>query len=653
MNLHRRSLLSAALCVVVLVSVQAKRVYAELPQLIPRSVLFGNPQRAAPRISPDGKTIAYLAPEKGVLNVWVRSVGQTDDRVVTSDTYRGIRSYFWQPDSSSVIYTQDQGGDENFHVYQTNIQTKETRDLTPFAGARANILEVNPNYPDEILVAINARDKRLFDVYRVNLKTGKAEMDTENPGDVGGWGTDNKMQVRIANVTTPDGGTESRLRDDAKSPWRTFQKWSADETGAVIGFAPDDKSLWVISSINANAARLLQVDPVTNKQTIVAEDKQFDVGAPLINPRTHVLEAVSFDRARRDWVVVDQAVEADFAAIRKIRDADFNITSRDFADKTWIITSTADDGPVYYYAYDRATKHATKLFSLQPELEKYKLAKIQPISYQARDGMTVYGYLTLPVGVAPKNLPMVLFVHGDPWARDFWGYSPYVQWLANRGYAVLQINYRGSTGYGKKYLNAGDCEWAGKMHTDLIDGKQWAVKQGYADPKRVGIMGGSYGGYATLVALTFTPEEFACGVDIVGPSNLVTLLKTIPPYWVTGKAMFSKRVGNLETEEDFLKSRSPLFLAEKITKPLLIGQGANDPRVKQAEAEQIVAAMQKANLPVTYVLYSDEGHGFARPANSMHFNGIAEEFLAKHLGGRFEPLGEIKGTTGVIKVAAK
>jgi dipeptidyl aminopeptidase/acylaminoacyl peptidase len=313
------------------------------------------------------------------------------------------------------------------------------------------------------------------------------------------------------------------------------------------------------------------------------------------------------------------------------------------------VSYVMDNGPVYFYSYDRATKKASLLFSNQPALEKYQLAKMQPISFQARDGMTIYSYLTLPVGVPPKNLPAVLYVHGGPWGRDVWGLNSTAQWLANRGYAVLQINFRGSAGYGKNYLNAGNREWAGKMHDDLIDGKRWLVKQGYADPKRVGIMGGSYGGYATLVGLTFTPDEFAAGVDIVGPSNIVTLLKTIPPYWEPTKAMFKRRVGDLETEVEFLHSRSPLFKADQIKAPLLIGQGANDPRVKQAESEQIVEAMRKANKPVEYIVYMDEGHGFARPENRLHFYAKAEEFLAKHLGGRFEPMTDIKGHSGVIK----
>jgi dipeptidyl aminopeptidase/acylaminoacyl peptidase len=347
--------------------------------------------------------------------------------------------------------------------------------------------------------------------------------------------------------------------------------------------------------------------------------------------------------------VLDKSIADDFAALAKVRKGQFSVTNRDDADKTWLVAYTTDDGPVYYYVYNRDNKKAEFLFTHQPKLEKLELASMKPISYKSRDGLTIHGYLTTPVGVEAKNLPTVLLVHGGPWGRDSWGFNSTAQWLANRGYAVLQVNFRGSTGYGKKFLNAGNKEWAGKMHDDLIDAVNWIVKKGVADPKKIAIMGGSYGGYATLVGLTFTPEVFACGVDIVGPSNIVSLLKTIPPYWAPMKAMFAKRVGDIEKDEEFLKSRSPLFFVDKIQRPLLIGQGANDPRVKQAESDQIVAALRKAEKPVDYIIYTDEGHGFARPENRLHFNAHVEAFLARHLGGRAEKVGEIKGHSGVVK----
>ncbi|MDZ7260902.1 MAG: S9 family peptidase [candidate division KSB1 bacterium] len=623
---------------------------AQLPTLIPRETLFGNPEKAQPRISPDGKRLAYLAPDKGVLNVWVRTIGQKDDTVLTADKKRGIRYYEWQQDSEHILYLQDFDGDENWHLYQTNLKTKVTRDLTPFDGVQARPIATDPRFPDQFLVGLNIRDRRLHDVYRLNLKNGALELDTENPGDVTEWTADNQLQIRVAQAFAPDGSTIIRLRDKAEDPWREFQRWSADETfGGVVGFTPDNKGVWLISSVGANAARLLQVDLATGQSQVVAEDPQYDVSNVMIHPKTKKLEAVAFIRARSEWKVIDPTIRTDFEALRCVRDGDFSIVSRDLDDKTWLISYVEDDAPVYYYTYDRATKKATLLFSNRPKLEQYKLAEMKPISFTARDGMVIHGYLTLPPDKEPKNLPMVLNVHGGPWGRDTWGLDNEVQWLANRGYAVLQINFRGSTGYGKTYLNAGDREWAGKMHTDLIDGKNWAVAQGYADPKKVCIMGGSYGGYATLVGLAFTPDEFVCGVDIVGPSNLVTLIKSIPPYWAPIKALFDKRVGKVETEEEFLKSRSPLFKADQIKAPLLIAQGANDPRVKQAESDQIVAAMRKNNKPVEYLVFPDEGHGFARPENRLKFYAAAEQFLATYLGGRVEPPSEAEKWDDVKK----
>ncbi len=645
MSFHRKNRLGRSIIILIVFVVGAAAVtpaVAELPPLIPREVLFGNPVKANAQISPNGKMLTYLAPDdKGVMNVWVRTLGQEDDKVVTADKKRGIRNYEWQQDGEHILYIQDRDGDEDWHVYQTNLKTKNTRDLTPFQGVRAQGFITDPNFPDEMLVQLNIRDRRLHDMYRINLKNGAVEMDTENPGDVFRFVVDNRFQVRAAQVTLPDGGTEIRVRDDAKSPWRSFQKWGPEETfGGIWGFTPDNTGVYLASSVDANAARLLEVDVATGKSNAIAEDKEYDAAWVLTHPKTHQLEAVMFIRQRTEWRVIDKSLQVDFDALRKVHDGDFYIDSRDLADNTWIVSYAVDNAPAPTYAYDRASKKATFLFSDRPALEKFKLAKMQPISFQARDGMTIYGYLTLPVGLEPRNLPMVLSVHGGPWGRDMWGLENEVQWLANRGYAVLQINFRGSWGYGKAYLNAGNREWAGKMHDDLIDGKNWAVNQGYADPKQVCIMGWSFGGYATLVGLTFTPDEFVCGVDAVGISNIVTWLSTIPPYWEPVKSMLKKRVGDVETEQEFLKSRSPLFKADQIKAPLLIGQGANDPRVKQAESDQIVEAMRKNKKPVEYIVFPDEGHGFARPENRLKFYAAAEAFLAKYLGGRAEPPSE-------------
>lgn len=628
---------------------------AELPPLIPRDVLFGNPDKAGPQISPDGKQLAYLAPDnKNVLQVWVRSVkpakGEADDRKVTSDEKRGIRQYFWAHDGRHLLYLQDVGGDENYHLFATELTTGKTRDLTPFPGVRAQGVDLDEKHPDTILVGLNKRNKAVFDMHRITLSTGEEKIDTENPGNIVGWTADNEFNIRAATaVNAKNGGYDVLVREKPGAEWKTIRHWSNEEEGSAVGFGIEPNIIYLIGNHDANTSRLVRHDLATGKEIIVAEDKEADVSGAIIDEQKRIPLAVSFTRAHTEWKALDDSVKADLEALVKIHRGDFSVVSRTNDNSKWVVAYSTDDGPVSYHLYDRSTKKANFLFVNNSKLNDAKLAQMEPVEFKAKDGLTIHGYLTKPVGVEHKNLPTVILVHGGPWARDSWGYSPLPQFLANRGYAVLQVNYRGSTGYGKAFVNAGNREWAGKMHQDLIDGVDWLVKQGVADPKRVAIAGGSYGGYATLVGLTFTPDVFACGVDIVGPSSIVTLLKTIPPYWAPLKSLWNKRVGDLETEEEFLKERSPLHKVNYITKPLLIGQGANDPRVKLTESDQIVDAMRKNGKPVEYVVYPDEGHGFQRPENRLHFFAISEQFLAKHLGGRAEPLGEIKGHSGLIK----
>lgn len=621
--------------------------------LIPRAVLFGNPERASPQISPDGKYLAYLAPdERNVLQVWMRTVGATDDRVLTADPKRGIRSYTWAYDGRQLLYIQDSDGDEDFHVYAVDVHTRSVRDLTPYEKIRAQLVAGEPCRPGELLVGINRNDPRKHDVYRVDLDTAEVTFDTENPGNILGWTADTRLQVRAALASTPDGGFDLLMRQAPDESWQTLRHWGPEDEGWANGFSLDGNTLYVTTSENANAQRLMALDLETGREEVVAEDPAYDLSAVLIHPTRKTVQAVAFHKDRLEWLVLDPEVAPDFEALRAVCKGDLRITSRDLEDRTWLVGYSVDDGPTRYYAYHRATRSGEFLFTDQPKLEGLPLASMQPISYTARDGLTIHGYLTLPVGVEPVRLSTVLLVHGGPWARDVWGFNATAQWLANRGYAVLQVNYRGSEGYGKQFLHAGDREWAGKMHLDLIDAVEWLVGRGTADREKIAIMGGSYGGYATLVGLTFTPEVFAAGVDIVGPSSLITLMKTIPPYWEPARILFYKRVGNLETEEEFLKSRSPLFFADRICRPLLIAQGANDPRVKQAESEQIVEAMHTSGKPVEYIVYSDEGHGFARPENRLHFYSKTEEFLARYLGGRCEAEGEIEGHSGTIRAAA-
>lgn len=620
------------------------------PILIPREILFGNPERAGPQISPDGTRMAYLAPDKNnVLQVWMRTIGKKDDEVLTADKRRGIRAYFWAYDKKHLVYIQDSDGDEDYHLYSVNLKTRLVRDVTPFLGVRANLVARNVEFPDQLLVGMNIRDRKVMDVYRITLSTGAIELDTRNPGNIIGWEADANLQVRAADAATADGGSNLLVRTSLQAPWKTIRHWDRDNQGGAVLFSKDGKTLYILDSNDYNTQRLVAVNLVTNESTVIAQDPQYDVGELFIKPVARTIQAVAFNEDKTRWLVLDPSVAGDFDAIRKIRPgAEFVITSRDLADTTWLVVYITDNGPAFYYSYDRKARKATFLFTNQPKLEGLPLALMTPISYPARDGLVLHGYLTLPVGKKPENLPMVLLVHGGPTARDDWGYHPEVQWLANRGYGVLQVNYRGSAGYGKAFLKAGVREWGARMHDDLIDGVNWLVMKGIADPKRIGIMGSSYGGYAVLVGLAFTPEVFAAGVDIVGPSNLLTLLKSIPPYWEPARAAMEYMIGTLK-EEKFLKSRSPLFFAHRIKAPLLIGQGANDPRVKMAESEQIVAAMRKAGKPVVYVVFPDEGHGFARPANRLQFYAIAEQFLARYLGGRYEPEKPIEDATGIVK----
>ncbi len=617
----------------------AAPLLADLPPLIPREVLFGNPERANPQLSPDAKRLAWLAPDKkNVLQVWVKTIGKDDDKIVTADKKRGIRSYFWAPDDRTLLYIQDNDGDENFHVYGVDLDAGTVRDYTAYQGVRAAVIAVEPEIPNEVLVQMNARDRHVFDVYRLTLDSGALTLDTKNPGDVSGWGVDKKLNVLAGFVTTPAGGTEIRIRDNPQSAWRTWMTAPQEENLQFIDFTADGKAAYIETSTGSDTTRLVRRDLATGAETLIATSDEVDVGIEVMNPKTRVVEAVSFEPGRRTWKVIDPSVAADFDAIAKLDPGDFVIVNRDRADKHWLVAFTSDRGPIKYFDWDRDAKKGTFLFTNRPKLEGRQLAEMRPVTIKTRDGLNMHAYLTLPAGVPPKNLPMVLFPHGGPWARDVWGYSSFAQWLANRGYAVLMPNFRGSTGYGKKFLHAGDKQWGLKMHDDLIDAANWAVKQGYVDPKRIAIMGGSYGGYATLAGMTFTPDYFACGVDIVGPSNLRTLLGSIPPYW-----------------KPIIRNASPLFKAGQIKRPLLIGQGANDPRVNKAESEQIVDAIQKNGGSVTYVIYSDEGHGFARPENSIDFNARSENFLAGCLGGRAEPISgdRYPGSTATVKVIEK
>lgn len=618
--------------------------------LIPRKVLFGNPTRALVKLSPDGRYLSYLAPLDGVLNIWVAPADDLSAaKPLTQERVRNIRMYEWAYTSHHVLYMQDANGDENWHVLAVDVENGETRDLTPIEGVNAFIDSLSHLRPSEALIAMNDRNPQLHDLYCVNLHSGERTLVQENIGFTMIL-TDKTFAVRLAVAPNPDGSLNI-VQPDGQGGWQLWSSIPHEDTQTTMpyGFSTDGNTLYLADSRGRNTSALFALDMRSGAQTLLAEDERADLNGVLMHPAESRPQAAGFYYDRLRWQIIDPALTDDFAYLEALSAGELHVESRTLDDSRWLVAYQLDDAPARYYLYDRARKQAQFLFTNRPELEGLPLTKMHPVVIPARDGLSLVSYLSLPkdsdtqqAGKPDSPLPMVLLVHGGPWWRDFWGYNPYHQLLTNRGYAVLSVNFRGSTGFGKAFVNAGDGEWAGKMHEDLLDAVEWAIAQGVTRREQVAIMGGSYGGYATLVGLTFTPEVFACGVDIVGPSNLVTLLESVPPYWQPMINMMRKRIGDESTPEGraFLESRSPLSRADQIRRPLLIAQGANDPRVKQAESDQIVRAMQAKGIPVTYVLYPDEGHGFAREVNTLSFVALSEAFLAEHLGGAFEPLGD-------------
>ncbi len=618
--------------------------------MISRKQLFGNPEKAHARISPDGRHLAYLAPVNGVLNIWVGPVEAPADRKpVTRDTHRGIRSFFWAHTNQHILYSQDTDGDEDWHIYRVDVDSEEIVDLTPFEKIAARIQGVSSRSPEEILVGINDRDARLHDVYKVHVATGERTLVQENPG-FAGFMCDDDYRVRFALTFTPDAGHQY-LKPDTKDGWKEFARIDPVDamTTHPMGFDKSGDRYYLLDSRDRDKSALKAVDLASGQEELLAEGERADIDGAIVHPTEKNVQAVTFTHARQEWKVLDPAIQSDLDYLEGVADGELTITSRTLDDRKWTVAYAMDTGPLRFYLYDRDLGEARFLFTSQPELENLPLVRMHPEIISARDGLELVSYLSLPASSDPdgrgrpdRPLPMVLLVHGGPWARDDWGYNSQHQWLANRGYAVLSVNYRGSTGFGKSFINGANREWAAAMHDDLIDAVNWAQAEGIALKDKVAIMGGSYGGYATLVGLTFTPEVFACGVDIVGPSNLITLMENPPPYWVPLMSIMKVRTGDYTTPEgrEFLKSRSPLFFVDRISRPLLIAQGKQDPRVKQVESDQIVAAMEEKGIAVSYMLFTEEGHGFAKPENRQAFYAVAEAFLAEHLGGSYEPIGD-------------
>lgn len=636
--------------------------------IIPRELLFGNPTRSQARISPDGRHVSWLAPVDGVMNVWVAPASDpAAAKPLTREAKRGLQQHQWAPDSRHIFYLQDDGGTENWRVHVVDVATGTDRDLMPVkTGARVDIAGLSRLRPEVVLLQNNARDPQFFDLFEVDYRTGASKLVLENPG-YGQIIPDNQLRPRLATQNLPGGGT-TVFRRAADGKWSELTKIAAEDFFGFqpIGFGADERTVYMIDARGRDTAALVAMDAETGKVRALGANDRADVNNVVIDPVTFEAVAYSSNRLKGEWTAVGPRFAADLTFLRSKLSGEIGITGATDDATKMIVTATAAEQPQIGYVYDRSAKTLTKLIETRPDLAPFRLAPMRATEVRARDGLDLVTYVTLPVGsdadadgVPDRPLPTVLFVHGGPWARDAYGYVSSHQWLANRGYAVISTNYRGSTGFGKKFVNAAVGQWSGKMHDDLIDVVDWAGKQGIADSRKTAIMGGSYGGYAALVGVTFTPDRFACGVSIVGPSNLKTLMESFPPYWRPILAgTFYKHIGDPAVPADVTRmiAQSPISRVAAIKVPLLVGQGGNDPRVVKAESDQIVAAMKARSLPVTYVNFPDEGHGFVRPQNRLAFNAVAEGFLAQCLGGRAEPIGDdltgsslevVEGASGV------
>ncbi|HAV1568863.1 TPA: S9 family peptidase [Enterobacter hormaechei subsp. steigerwaltii] len=615
--------------------------------LIPRAHLFANPARAGISISPDGQWLAWLANDSGVMNIWAAPVNNMDAaQQLTFDQHRGISGFSWSYIPGLLLFSQDRDGDENWRLFSVDIASAQVQERVPVRpGARVSVFAISQQHRNEVLVTINERDPRYPDLYRLDLRSGALTLLEENPG-FAGYLTDNQYCVRLAIRNTSDGGREV-LRRDSDGQWQSWLHFLFEDanTSGPTHFSADDRTLYFRDSRGRDTAALVAFDLASETWTILAEDPLADIGGTIddLHDYRPLAYGVTYERYRLH--VLDASIRADVEFLNAQGIGEWRLAGRTENDTLWLVSASSDVRPSASYLYDRRHQTLTKLLDVRPQLEDAQLARMQSTVIRARDGLQLVSYLTLPVEAdagelcSARPLPMVLLVHGGPWGRDGFGYNAMHQWLANRGYAVLSVNFRASTGFGKAFLNAGNGEWGRKMDEDLEDAVEWAIGRAIADPERLAIFGGSYGGYAVLSALTRYPERYVCGIDVVGPSNLETLLAAIPPYWEAMRAMQYRAIGNPETAEGraLLRERSPLYQASAIRAALLIAQGANDPRVNQAESEQMVAALKDNDIPVTYALYPDEGHGFSREANRMSFNALVEDFLARHLGGRTEP----------------
>ena len=609
------------------------------PEIIPLSVLMEGSGRVTVRLSPDGSRISYLSALNGVRNIFVEEIGGGNARPVTRETEMGIKSYVWAMNGRQILYVYDRSGMDNWRLYGVDVTTGETRDYTPRDGLKVEIIGLDKRFPDQIVIAMSGGGEPSFDAYRLDLATGELTLAVKNPGGAVRGIVDAQLFVRGAVATREDGGFDFLVRSDAASPWRVVRSWSFEEmdTSGPLLFSPDGLSAYCYDARGANTTRLVRLSLVDTSVTVIAEDPQFDVSMTVFDNDTAEPRLVSFDRERTDWVAL---VDKDRQALEDLRrvdpEAELNFVGSDTANTRWLVALVRDDGPNAYYRYDRATRKATFLFDHQPALRKYTLARMEPVTITARDGVELHAYLSYPPGAKRSKLPLVLRVHSGPWYRDYFGYWPDTQWLANRGYAVLQVNYRGSRGYGKAFLNAGNREWGGAMQSDLADAVRWAIDAGIADPKRIGIMGAGYGGFAVLSALTSTPDLFACGVSVSGIADLASYVESFSTAHDAYVTMLHRRIGDPVADAAMLADRSPINHLDRIAAPLLLVQGGKDAHVPREHAERIVAALKAKGVPYEYLYFPDEGQGIGKAANAAQYYQAVDRFLAQHLGGRYE-----------------
>ena len=616
-----------------------QNVVVKQPRVIPMKDFFRNPENASFMLSPSGDYIAFTKPVNQRMNVFVTKIGSGDTTQVTAIKDRDVAGYFWKTDNR-IIYAKDNGGDENFHLFAVNTDGKNGKELTPFTKVNTQVIDDLPENDSMMLIGMNKENPELFDVYRLNVNTGDLKLAAKNPGGVADWITDHEGKIRAA--VQSDGVNNVLLyRDDETQNFKQVLRTNFKESVNPLFFSFDNKYVYACSNLKRDKAALIKFDIANGKELeVLFEHPEVDVEDLNFSRKRKVLTQIMYETAKPEKKFLDKETEEIYNRVKEKLGEEYEIyfTSENKNEDKFIVRTISDRSLGATYFYDVKKDELTKIGDRAPWLNENEMAIMKPVSYQTKDGLTINGYLTLPVGVEAKNLPVVINPHGGPWARDSWGWNPEVQFLVNRGYAVLQINFRGSTGYGRKFWESGFKQWGKTMQNDISEGVDWLVKEGIADPKRVAIYGGSYGGYATLAGITFTPDLYACAVDYVGVSNLFTFMGTVPPYWKPFMEMMYEMVGDPKKDSVLLHNASPVFYVDKIKVPLFIAQGANDPRVNKAESDQIVEALKKRGVKVEYMVKDNEGHGFYNEENQFDFYGTMEKFLAKHLGGRVETI---------------